>query len=912
MADNASVTKIAGLFRSPNPLSSTPLGALKKAKNCVINFKDVLEPRRGLDRLREIVDPDELFAYQGHILAQYGDKLAYDSGVAMVDYSGTNAPRDASVERMKSVEVANNFYYTTSEGVKLLDAFDAEPELAGLPRGPTCTTRNTQLGLNGNPGDGWLDPDVQVGYCAVYGIRDANDNVKLGEPSETLYLSNAANATIAIGDAALQSFTANVELFVPDAWADVISAGDIISVTFDPADPFFLTGTFTVTSTGTSLGRRYVIYNQGFAAGDVNNTVACTAISGTKNVLVPVNLSAEATTDMFVQIYRTKNSVAADAPPNADFYLVNERQLSAGDIAAGGYSITDTTPEALLLSPAYFNVNVGGEAPDSSPDNDNQRPPVTLDVATWDDRMWGANYVERHNLVISLFGVGAPDGLQVGDTITIDGITFSGIAEGAAAGPDEFHVYSSSDFPSVNTFRTALSLTLAVTKSTSGSTVNAYYTSSNEEPPGELFLEQQEAAAGAFTVTVSRASAWSPDPTGGLTSTADAATNGLWFSKQGQPEAVPRLNRLSVGPRNASILRIKPLGERIYVFTNKSIYTVAGQYPYRVDLVSKTAILLAPDTLVDFDDALYGLTTQGASRISDAGVGVISSPIEVDIKQFFGAALPVLRVKATAVGYESYRKYILSMPEDPSDTENSQCFVYDVATQAWTQWDRSLRCLVMEPLTDVLHAGSDDGWIVKERKTFTRWDYVDESFAVSVTAFSGKVVTLTDASAVLAGDLLYQSPTCHAVVTAVSGNDVTVKTTELWTVGLDTLCYKGIDNEFAFVENHGGNPEITKKWPAVTYHWRNPSFSAGVAYVASENTPADAVIPVAIDAPGWGGANWGAFPWASPASPKNQRIVVGRQGSYLTVGFRIREALATWASYGYTPEMEPLSERNSR
>jgi hypothetical protein len=916
-----SVTKIAGLYTSPNTISSVPEGALRRADNCVINFPNTIESRRGFEAQTYSYGTTDdrataLFAYEGHVLLQYDDKLAYDSGAAIVNYSGTNSPPDPSLLRMKAAESAQNFYYTTADGVKVLDAYNGTPVGSGVPRAHLGAAPQ-EIRLAGEPGDGWFGVDGQVAYLAVLGRRDAKDNVVLGEASTSGYLANPANYTIRIGEATKPNASAFVTVTSPD-WSNGshgFIVGDKVSFTFDAADAaYFVTGAFALTE----VGSNYIKYTDAVnnASGlSKANTVAGSLTSGSKNAVVTFNFGPEIDDSFFMQVYRTKASLSADDEPVQDYYLVKEVLLE-DVLPATTYQFTDNVPEGLLLQPFYGNANVGYEIPDGSPDNENGRPPLTRDLEVWDNRLWGANYQERQNLIINLLGVGGTDGLQAGDTITVDGITFTAVTETATPGAAQFRVYDVAwHLPSEAVRRTAQELAVRIS-SYASSAINCYYTSGEDETPGELFLEAKEADEAVFSVYVSRASAWNPvigtDVGSAVDSTADTATNGVWFSKIDQPEAVPRLNRLAVGPRNGRILRIKGLGERLFFFTDRGIYTVSGQFPYRTDLLSKTAVLVAPDSLVDFDDALFALTTQGVVRISDAGVAIMSVPVEADLKRLFGEGLATLKVKAQAVGYESYRKYILSMPTDAEDTDNTQSLVYDVSTQSWTRWDKPIACAVVVPETDYLYIGrTDTNVLSKERKTYSRWDYVDESFAVTVSSHSGRTVTLASATGVEVGDLIYQSALCHDIVESVVGNVVTVSGTQSWTNGMSTRCYKAIACDLQFQDNFAGDPHASKHFQYCTYHFKTPGISTGVAYFSNELAPAESLAT--MDLSGWGDTGWGDFAWLQPGGPKNKRVGCGNSRcSYMSVGFRVTEGLGTWALYGYTLDFEPTSERNSR
>lgn len=911
-----------GLNTSDNVLN-LPEGTLAIADNCVINNANVVEPRRGFEYLGYTfgTTPDrasQTFVYRGTLLVQYGTKLAYDSGVAFIEYSGTNGPPDAAVLRMQGAESAQNFYFTTSEGVKGIDGPTENPFASGLPTASPPTRRIIPTAKTGNPNSGTALPtNVQVGYVQCYGRRDVNGTVTLGMMSEPVYIQNPEDFTVAAGQLTNPAFGQR-RMRVPAVDAPKAygyQVGDIVYV--DCADANYGTGNRTLTAAYLDLSTlEYVLEWLQPGTGLPASTTTATATSGVKDVVLRAAVNPEMTTDNFVQIYRTYNSAGNNVLPRPNYYLMIERQLTSFDISNGYFQYTDTTPESLLQDPAPWNVD-DGEPADGSPDNDNSRAPYCTDLAFWDNRLWGANYQERQNLTIFLLGTGSPSGLQVGDTITVAGITYTGIAEGLSPTSTQFIVYDSSvsGTPSQQVQATAQGLAQAITQNLS-STVNAYYTSGVEDIPGKIFLEARTASASSFTVYASRVSAWNPELTtsssGALTSSADSATNAVWFSKKEQPEAVPRLNRIQVGPKNGRILRILPLRERLFVFTDiAGIYSISGSYPYRVDELTKTTTLLAPDSLRQFDDALWGLTSQGVVRINESGPSVMSLAIEVDIKELFGDALSVLKTKAYGISYESYRKYLLAMPTVIGDTENTQVFVYDVATKAWTRWTKPIRCGVVNPQSDVLYvAQGAANRVSKERKTFTRADYSDESFTVTIASFSGKAVTVNSTTGISVGDVLYQSNIAQAVVTAITSSTV-LQTDQSVTWGLTTATvYTAIENKLVWTPQFADAASDWKNFRELVLHFRTPAFSLGKAITQADTNPAEILQDMA--AGGFGIPPWAAFAWAQPGGAKNKRTWVPAEHcrtSYLSVGFYLKEARTQWALNGYTLVVEGGSER---
>jgi len=814
---------------------------------------------------------------------------------------------------MKAEEMSLSFYFT-SDGIRVIDTPIGGTAIpAGEPRGPTPTSVLNTTAITGTPDAGWLAADAQTAYVATFFRTDANDIPHEGTPSNPVFVKNAPDFTIPVGQIAagfpIPTTLATVE--------NTLIVGQEVGIAFDPLDTNFVSGNYTVTSAGPSF---FTLSGGGAGFLYPTNAYIATVSYGTKNVQVYVQLPADAAVGDTVLVYRAKQSVGADVLPRPQYYLDKEYTLVAGDITAGYFTYTDVIPDSLLQDPLYTNTD-DGEPPDSSLQNDNGQPPYCLDIAQFDQRLWGANYQELQTLSFSLLGTGAPNGLVAGDSITIAGVTFTGIAEASTPTVTQFRVYTSFD-AATNVAKTAQELAQQYSSSP-GPSVNLFYTSGPDDLPGQLLARSRVPGAAAFEVYVSRPSAWNPVFTtssfGAITSSSTPSSNGLWFSKQNQPEAVPLLNRLPIGPRNATILRIRPLRDKLYVFTDiAGTFVVSNSYPYQVTSLSATATLVAPDTLVNFDDAIYCLTTQGVVRFNEAGPTILSVPIESEIKALYGVGLPVLKVQAFAVGYESYRKYILAMPTTVEDAHNTQAWAYDVVTKSWTRWTKPMDSGVIIPQTDLLYVTTPLSTQVSyERKNFDRTDYADEDWQVTITAASGGVVSLTSTIEPTAGDLLYQSPILRSLIgsvesTGINTYDVVVNDTIDWTIAAAT-CYPGIQNTVLNTPLFASGPEERKNFREVTYHFRTPGFSLGKGLFAGDTNPYIEQIDFSLG--GFGAVGWGLFGWEQPSRPVNKRIAIptnARRVSYLSVGFALREAQAQWQLMGVTPIYENMSERNTR
>ncbi|MFW7382366.1 MAG: hypothetical protein ACOH5I_26450 [Oligoflexus sp.] len=221
--------KIAGLFTSVNDLSSAPEGSLLTADNIVLSRDHLAEPRRGFDRLTTGFSDtahrsDTTFFYQDKQFAHHGTlgsagTLSYLDGTWQSSGSFT-AP---SGFKMRALEANQNLYFTSSEGVYKLDAFDATPQLAGANKGLDISlTIVTTAG-------GFLATSERVAYRVVFGYTDENNNKILGTPSGRAAISNS-------GTAANVTVRATLPSTVAEGWFYQIYRSGSVSSSIEPDD----------------------------------------------------------------------------------------------------------------------------------------------------------------------------------------------------------------------------------------------------------------------------------------------------------------------------------------------------------------------------------------------------------------------------------------------------------------------------------------------------------------------------------------------------------------------------------------------------------------------------------------------------------------------------------------------------
>ncbi len=239
--------------------------------------------------------------------------------------------------------------------------------------------------------------------------------------------------------------------------------------------------------------------------------------------------------------------------------------------------------------------------------------------------------------------------------------------------------------------------------------------------------------------------------------------NRLYFSKAGQPEAVPLVNYIDIGPKDKAIQRILALRDSLIVLKEDGVYVVSGPLApdFSVRLVDSSALTLAPDTAANLNNLIYVLTTQGVVTVSETGVGVISRNIENKIQEIANNKFDY-KLTSWGVSSESDRCYIIWMPTRLGDSVSTQAYRYNTFTRTWTRWTKPANCGVVNPADDKIYLGDASGrfYTLQERKNFERQDYADRDFMLQFNSGfmqSPLEFAISSAAEVTVGDVITQN-----------------------------------------------------------------------------------------------------------------------------------------------------------
>jgi len=900
MAQNL-LLKVAGLHTYFNQLSEVPKGALKRAKNIVIDRNSIAEPRRGFGETAQRLPgtsfrAERFFAYKDKTLVRYNsDSLAFlqssvtsfsgdiSSGSPSVIQNITNTTGlfpglkvtstnlndnifitsvtsssatltangtpgagisfeaagwqqitdwtfgDPSVDfKSRAARANSNLYITTDEGVKKLDTVEnVNITGAGAPR-----AIETVLDVVASSTTGFLSSGGSVAYRTLWGYEDLNQNLILGFPSERRIVTNSTSSSRDI----------TFQLIIPDGvdtrfFYQVYRSEPVnSSLDVEPSDELNL-----VYEAGVSLGE---------ISSGITNSVTDLVPESLRQVAAPIYtapsqegiLNANDVPPFSTDIATFKNiTFYANTRNKQNFSLtmlgvggengINFRAFYA-NISSGGNTISSiastegiiagmlvdadvfsSTATVTAVSSSSIVVDLAATSTGSGTEF-KVREAITIDGTEYRTQFGSAEYNNvNKSSGTTIANLSTTAGLSAGMAVTgtlIDAdttiativnstsITLSKNTLGASSGGNivitaqnnnsagTFGVYTDGT-PSQNIRETAENLVSVINRFSSNTSVDAFYTSGFGELPGSMLFRKKDFASSAFSITAIGHNniAYEPAlPSSGtsISSTNDRFLNGVYFSKVNEPEAVPTLNFFRIGSADEEVERIIPLRDGIFVFKQDGIYRITGEDPssLRVDPFDLTVRITGPETAVPLNNLIFFLSDEGVCQMSESGVEVISRPIEEKVLNTF--AVDDIENLAFALNYDSERRYILYLPQTNSDTSATIAYVYNVFTQAWTEWDQSKTTGFINPNDDKIWLGDAiSNRVNVERKNRNFRDYADDETSVILTSAVSSTLTFNsfNGAGVTTGWAIVQSNTIFGIVSATnsSANEITLQST---------------------------------------------------------------------------------------------------------------------------------------
>lgn len=886
---------ILGLNTNAN-LETLPDGTLVNVKNMNVDRK-LAEGRRGFSKHSTIANVESITEYQDKLIVRTTDNALKYYNAGWNTYSGTFSRPTTNV-RTRFIQANQNLYFNTSTGIKVLDAYNGTVYSTGMPKG-----------LDG------------FGAVMTAGTFTANTNDTLTYTSHGfltgLAVTVSTTTTLPGGLAAATTYYIikidTDTFYLATSYANAL-AGTQIDITSTG------TGTHTVTPTGSASGfmatNTQVAYRIVWGARDANSNlylgapsqriIVANSSGGTKDVTLQFTVPSGITTSDFFQVYRSRQSASSTTEPDDELSLVYEENPTAGEIAALSITFTDSTDDTLKGAYLYTNANQEGIS------ESNDIPPFAMDITNFKGFTFFSNIKTKYSIGVDLLATGGSSGLVANDTITINGMVFTAKAATTVANR-EFKVFTAGS-AAQNVEDTAKELVKVVNQYTSNTTIYAYYESGFDDLPGQIKFEERTLSGTAFTVSVSRTTCWTLDNSG--TATNSEFQHGIMWSKAQQPEHVPSSHLEFVGSKSYAIKRILPLKDSLFILKEDGLFRLTGTNgSWSIEGFDSSTIIIAPESAIVINNQIICLSNQGVVSISDVGVQVIGEDIKDSIQALIGTNYDNLQNYTFAVGYDTDRKYILSTISASSDTSATQQWIYNVFTNKWSRWERTVNCGLVAPSNDKLYF-ADSTQMLEERKSFTYKDFVDEEFgSYSVVSSSGTNVVLDTIIGLEEGDLLYESSSVYSPIIAIdaTNNTVTVNDVYTWAVSSITVL-RGIDYELEWSPSYCENGGVEKSFSELQMMFKKYQFRDGTIDFYTDTNGGFEEVAVDGQYGGglWGLFGWGGIPWGGEFRASPIRVSVPRnksRGQLLAIRFSCRVAYSWIVIEGYSLQFDFVSER---
>lgn len=806
----ATLLKAKGLYTFPNELSEIPQGALEEAVNVIIDRDGIIESRRGFVQYGNSFGTSanhskQIFSYKDRVLSHYGDKLQYDSdgNGTFLDFDGSYSETENGL-RVKSVEANSNFYFTTIDGVKKISAtsssdFTTSSGFITNSGGPKALDATASLNTSQS---GFFPSNSAVAYRIVWGYRDANNNLILGSPSARTVITNPTPNSAVVDlvftipqDVTSTSFFYQVyrsgltgitntpsdemnlviEDFVTIADLAAGEVGVASTLTDITPDDFRVNGTLLYTNP---------VSGDGIAYANEKPPIAKDITSYKNHTFYSNTASYERLTLSLLSVDSLTSGVSSITISDGQTYtftgVAEQTELTFDTVANtndGGYFLINSGNNAINYF-VWFDKTGSTAEPSGSDTLGRVAIPVDISGLTTDIEVANAVAIELDTLID--FNVVNPGTATITVTNQANGVSDDIVDGNSPVGgvflpnkiTDGIGEDSNGNFVLLSSLptvgqavdETAKSLVKIINKNSS-STVYAQYISGADDIPGQILLENRELIGARFNVIANdttTGSEFSPSlPVSGTSVVSDneVSPNRVYFSKIQQPEAVPLVNFIDIGPKDKEIKRIIGLRDSLFILKEDGVYRLTGDAgSFTVSLFDASAIILAPDSASVLNNQIYMLSSQGVVTVSDTGVQVVSRPIEDQIIKLTGNQYN-FDTASFGVSYEEERAYHLFTVESTLDTVATRCFRWNTFTTSWVEWDITASSGLVTPDNNFYIGSGDINTIEKQRKNRDRTDYADREITLQLPANSvnGLTITLSSSSGLEAGDMITQT-----------------------------------------------------------------------------------------------------------------------------------------------------------
>lgn len=380
------VKKVYGLEVQSNSYSQRE-GSLERAKNITLSQDDIYKKRRGF---KTFYDPTTTTIRN---LGEYRGKLVGFNSTSIQVYTQDASGDFSSVLTLGGVTVAiaantkaryvlsnNNLYFKDDNGIKKLESTTANVLNAGIDG---ATDMQVFLQTK-SAAESFFRPNSQVAYRAVFGRTDANNNKILGSPSQVAVATNSALTG--------KTYASVGTLVTVTSVAHGLSVNDVVYV-YGSTGSGIADANYTVTVIVDADNFKFVAAT----AGGGGTLSWGTFKSTTLDIAVPSGCNS---TEFICQIYRTTYTASsAITPDESTLQLVDEFNLTAGNVSAGFIIYADSTPDVLRGAYLYTNPNTGEPGGIAA---GNDKPPLAQDIALFKNFLFYSNVSTPYILALNL------------------------------------------------------------------------------------------------------------------------------------------------------------------------------------------------------------------------------------------------------------------------------------------------------------------------------------------------------------------------------------------------------------------------------------------------------------------------------------------------------------------------------
>lgn len=875
---------------------------------------------------------NSVYTYQSTLLALYNTKMQYVTDSGGTDLTGqTVSLTNSRIGRF--CESNGNLYFTSDNGPLKLEAYNSAVFKAGTPSGLDLRGKlgaaNGPLKASDAGSSSPVYPNgSQVNYRIVFGRRDANNNLLLGAPSDILTVINRIQTlqsysstltTVTVTTSSPHNLTTGMVVVTSSVSGTAGFAGSFV-ITVASSTTFTYTAGVSSTETGTlSWTATRTVNLEGTIPSEITSTAYFYQVYRSSQIdassaaapldfkliqevaLVAGDLAAEVffytdtIDDLFLgaELYTNPNSQEGELQAN------NKPPLCTDIAAFRNYVFYSNTTSLHLLnlavtstSTTYINaadwveVQIGavtrryvarGGVGNSTVASSSVSGTGTLTITYTAHGFSNGDTVYVSNVAGGAFAVGTYTVAGVtANTFTITGtgtatsLDFQGVTNGTYP---IFTLLAPGTSVSTGLDTTARALVKAINRDSS-SPVYARYLSTPTDIPGKLYL-QAKGFGSAINVRASSTAtgqAFSPNlPTafGSVVSTNDVLPNNIFYSKVGEPEAVPFENALPIGSRGKAILRIFALRDSLILLKEDGVYRLDGDSPanFTATPIDTTIICLVPNSAALLNNQVIFLSNQGVVMCSNSAVSIMSHRIEDPLTPIY--TYSQLVAQTAGVACESQRLYLLSTLK-PNTTVASTVWCYNTVTDSWTAWDKTFIAGCVGP-NDTVYLVSTANTILKQRRVYNRTDFVDEAYSASIVTVAGDLLsaTLTVSNYnPLPGDVIVYNGVLSIIATSAVNTGVwtvTFATPSNLVANTTATIGQAFTATIKFAPFTGGMTNRAKQFAQMTVRTRDSNVSSLTAsfttdfFGGSEVTTWKA-LSVSSNL-GWGLFPWGFSPW---------------------------------------------------